>query len=817
MKLRFLALFFLILSCESERKILKNNLSYLPANASVISKINRPDAFASELKNNAFLQKVLPLSLFSKITEKTSFLGLENLKEDALIGIYPLGRNQHDFVLVQEMDSIPLLFEDSREKKIETLRYENQEITKYSLGENTFYSTKVDDKHLFSSSQLLLENSIRTQGKNPVSKSLDKLFKTTDPSKPASFFFNLKNDPLSLTSNRSENTLNLQAFADWISFDLSAGQDELLMNGVAVANDSIPKFVHLFDGTTPLSDKTAAITPQNANAILNFSFNDYDQFLRNQKKYLDLATLKDTGIQNIEEVGIIYLNESKAVALHAIDSEEITSTIEQLKTGSTTYQGSTIWQLQKSNVITEHFQPLVADFDNTYYVVLENTHIFAEKEGVLQTIIANQRSGFTFDKGPIYQTVKKQLGNESSMLFISSSKGINSFVSQFLDKGLAKELEEVSLKDYGFGAQLTNDIDFSHFNLFVTNIKKVPTKNTVAPIYNLELNSDLIIQPQFVKNHRNKKYEIVVQDSDYNLYLISTEGKVLWKKQLGGSIQGKIHQVDLYKNGKLQLAFCTNNEFLILDRNGDEVAPFTISFEGGNLNGLAVFDYENNRNYRFVVTQGRKIYMYNSKGDIVKGFTYTESESPIIAPPKHFKLNQKDYLVFQLENGKLKIRHRAGGERIKVNRTISFSNNEVFLYKNKFSITDNKGVLHQVDAKGKLSATNFNLSRDHGMFATSKTLVLMDDNILNIKGKKVELEFGVYSRPTIFYINDKIYVAVTDQQNQKIYLFDSQGKPIPNFPVYGTSTVDMLDMDNDGKLELVAKDQENSIIVYALN
>ena len=248
--------------------------------------------------------------------------------------------------------------------------------------------------------------------------------------------------------------------------------------------------------------------------------------------------------------------------------------------------------------ITTKEQPLVADFDNTYYVVLENTHIFAEKEGVLQTIIANQRSGFTFDKGPIYQTVKKQLGNESSMLFISSSKGINSFVSQFLDEGLAKELEDVSLKDYGFGAQLTNDIDFSHFNLFVTNIKKVPTKNTVAPIYNLELNSDLIIQPQFVKNHRNKKYEIVVQDSDYNLYLISTEGKVLWKKQLGGSIQGKIHQVDLYKNGKLQLAFCTNNEFLILDRNGDEVAPFTMSFEGGNLNGLAVFDYENNRKKR---------------------------------------------------------------------------------------------------------------------------------------------------------------------------------------------------------------------------
>lgn len=103
------------------------------------------------------------------------------------------------------------------------------------------------------------------------------------------------------------------------------------------------------------------------------------------------------------------------------------------------------------------------------------------------------------------------------------------------------------------------------------------------------------------------------------------------------------------------------------------------------------------------------------------------------------------------------------------------------------------------------------------MFATSKTLALMDDNILNIKGKKVELEYGVYSQPKIFYINDKIYVNVTDLQNQRIYLYDSQAKSIPNFPVYGASMIDLLDMDNDNKLELVAKDQENSIIVYGIN
>ncbi len=93
----------------------------------------------------------------------------------------------------------------------------------------------------------------------------------------------------------------------------------------------------------------------------------------------------------------------------------------------------------------------------------------------------------------------------------------------------------------------------------------------------------------------------------------------------------------------------------------------------------------------------------------------------------------------------------------------------------------------------------------------------MNDNVLSIKGKKLELDFGVYTQPKIFYIYDKIYVGVTDIQNQKVYLFDSQAKPISNFPVFGSSLIDLTDMENDRKLEVVAQDQKNSIIVYQMN
>jgi hypothetical protein len=373
------------------------------------------------------------------------------------------------------------------------------------------------------------------------------------------------------------------------------------------------------------------------------------------------------------------------------------------------------------------------------------------------------------------------------------------------------------LDEYAFASQIVGDSDFAHLNLLVSKVGKKVTSNTVTPLFTLELDTDLAIDPQFVKNHRTNKQEIVVQDRNNVLYLISTEGKVLWTKQLDSRIRGPIQQVDIYKNGRLQLAFCTSNQFMIIDRNGEDVPPFKINFEGGNLNPLAIFDYDGRKDYRFVITQGRKVHMYNNKAKVVGGFTFTEASSPIIAAPKHFRMANRDYLVFQLEDQTLKILHRTGKDRIKVAEKIDFSSNEVFLYKNKFSVTNKKGVLHQIDTNGKLTATNFNLNKDHGMYATSNTLVFMDDNILSIKGKKVELDLGVYSKPKIFYIYDKIYVSVTDIQNQKIYLFDSQAEPIPNFPVFGNSLIDLTDMDNDRKLELVAKDQENSLIVYKMN
>ncbi|WP_136465786.1 ribonuclease HII [Flagellimonas onchidii] len=815
----FLTSFLLVLffSCKKEVKTTDSLLGYLPPNASLIIKINNLTNFKSELKNSSFFDKTKSLPLYSKIYKKVH--PLEHLKTDSncLLGLYTVGKDNHEFVLIIENAANLFNLDNITDKTVETLTYETKSISKYTLEGTETFSMLVDDQLIVSSSMLLIENIARAKKNNPTNPLLEKLYQTATKSKSATLFMNL-DEPSSLLSAQLKNdNSDIISFADWISQDFSTNSNDVSFSGVAVASDSTKNFINLFKGTNPLVHKTHLFAPLSAQAITSYTFDDYQTFAKNQNTYLDRVKAPDTIFNTIEEVGIIFANNQKVALLSSFGTESLSSFLNADKQGSTNYQGSEIIDLKTNNLLVDGFSPLIKDFKSNFYTVLENTFVFAETKESLQNIISNDRNNASFGNSPYYNTAMAQLANESSLLFISKPSGI-----RFLSKGhmasqFSEPLQKIDFDNYTFATQLVADQGFSHLNFLVSKIEKAVAINSVTPLFNLELDTDLVINPQFVKNHRTNKQEIVVQDQNNILYLISTEGKVLWSKQLNSRIQGPIQQVDIYKNGRLQLAFCTSNEFMIVDRNGKDVLPFKKTFEGGNLNPLAVFDYEGNKNYRFVITQGNKVYMYNNQMQIVSGFKYTEAESPILTSPKHFRVSNKDYLVFQLENLKLKILHRTGQERLKVADKIDFSNNGVFLYKNKFSVTNKKGVLHQIDTKGKLTATNFNLSSDHGMYTTSKTLALMDDNILSIKGKKVELDLGVYTKPKIFYINDKIYVGITDLQNQKIYLFDSQAKPIPNFPVFGSSLIDLADIDNDKKLELVAKDQENSIIVYKLN
>ena len=132
---------------------------------------------------------------------------------------------------------------------------------------------------------------------------------------------------------------------------------------------------------------------------------------------------------------------------------------------------------------------------------------------------------------------------------------------------------------------------------------------------------------------------------------------------------------------------------------------------------------------------------------------------------------------------------RRGNIRIKVKERINFSGESIYFYKSLFTTTNTKGDLVQINTKGNVSRQSLGLDQKHDITSSSKTLVTRSDNQLSIKSNTLNLEYGNYSAPQLFYLRDKIYITITDLQAQKVWLFDSQAKPFTNIPVFGSSDI----------------------------
>ena len=236
--------------------------------------------------------------------------------------------------------------------------------------------------------------------------------------------------------------------------------------------------------------------------------------------------------------------------------------------------------------------------------------------------------------------------------------------------------------------------------------------------------------------------DVVVQDQNNVLYLFSNTGTLFWKKQLSSAIIGNISQVDLYMNRRLQMAFQTEDRFMILDRNGKIVAPFDIKISNESPKQFAVFDYDLNRNYRFLLSQGKQIQMFDNRGKKVSGFKLKKLKQPLQNPPKHIRMGTKDFIVLQDIDGQVQILNRQGKERIPLKSNANTSNNPIFEYRNTFATINKEGDLIQIDTKGNITVNDLNLRPGQTVDMTSKSLVSFSENNLLIKGIPVVLPFG---------------------------------------------------------------------------
>jgi len=778
-----------LFSCNEKKSRVNTLTDFIPNNPSVVISAPSIQNLQDELKSNVLVKTFSKTNTYQNLKKDFSFCTDIQSDNTILISYATVGKSLEYLFSINTKNT-----KNNLEVSTETKNYNN--VSYKQLKNKKAYTIIIDSTLIISSSEILLENLIRNQKDNIrySNKSFSKLHETSSDSKITAFI-NSEKKPAFLNSIFPMPFLGK---TDWSSIELN-NENGLLLNGITTSTAVAHSFAtNLLKAKTEESS-ISKIIPLNFTNYTSYNFEELTNFNSPFENFNEL-------IDNCTEAVSFSDGKNSLCAFKLLSSDVSENIFEHA-----TYRNNIIYK-------NSYFK-IPATLCNTqpgYACYLDDFLIFSDSIESLQNCISHYQNKTTLYNQYYFAENTDALLHESHIVNSNKTSVLKNKLATVLGD---ESINKVKLTDFPLVMhQITYEDNYIQFNSVIKKTVKQKAKATISQTASITLPSNVFSTPQWVINHRTKEKELVVQDENNTLYLISNKGTILWEKQLDGKIQGEIKQIDLFKNRKLQLAFTTSNEFLVLDRNGKTVDQFHKKYADKNVLALSVFDYDNNRNYRFLISQGNKLTMYDNTFKVVKGFKFTKTKSNILQTPKHIKIGTKDYIIVSETNGKLHILNRQGKPRTKISTTFSFDGNEIVNYKNTLVFKDLKNTIQSVNiATGKVSKLDILQGNNHNSFNHKSALkVKLEDNNLSIKDNTIELDFGNYTSPRVIYINKKYYVSTTDLDSQKVYLYDSNASLLDKFPVYGQSAIALTNMDKDSKLEFAVKGEANSVLVYKM-
>lgn len=797
-------------SCAKEQDTENELSTYLPQESALIIQTNSLINFLTTVDSTEFFKDNASLLQNSSWDHLKNFVALTS-PEKALVAIVNREKGRSDYLVIS--DSLPEIKIDSlRNHSLETLKFESYEIKKTGTEDFITFTSSIDETYFASSSLQLLQNTLKNEQKELLEdENFKMVMAAADPNKTTLFINNSELDKIfnKLFVNIKIPVLALSA---WTTLDLEIVGENLILNGVASSAANSADLLDIFEGMASQPNEISQITPAQATGFYSFTYQNFEKFYRKLADFRkDSSEVSSNHLLNFsKEAGVIFFETNNVFVLNTTDpvlaAENFPST-EQVSM----YREFPVFINPEPDIFSEKLHPLVTENNLKFYAYLGNFMLFSETIAGIETVISNYQNNTTYSKRADYSEAVENLAGSSSLLFVWVPEKFKSSLAKAASQEDVADIKELDLQNYSFASlQFVQETDFAHVHGFLLAEGETPKTETVSEIGVIKLKSPLGTRP-FVVN-MDKQPEVLVQDEENILYLYSRNGDLQWKKQISGRILGEIHQVDIFKNGNIQIVFATPGEVHMLDRNGNSVKPFPLEFKDPVTQPLSVFDYDNKRDYRLVVTQDQNLLMYDGKGKQVKGFDFGKTGSQIARPPKHIRMGSKDYIVVPELDGSINILSRQGRSRISVKEKVQTVTN---WYENqrKFVSATEDGNLVFINENGKVetlsSSTNGNLE----VTATENLLVSLSENILRINGKEINLDFGLYTPPQIFGSGKNQFVAVTDTQAKRVYIFDSNGHLLPGLPVYGNSVIDLSTGNN---AVFAVQGEDNSVLVYQL-
>ncbi len=742
---------------------------------------------------------------------------------------------------------------------------------------------------MISFSTTVLEDAIRQLISNESLASLssfNKMYATAGKNVDANVFINFQQFPKSLsafvkTDFKSE-VRSFKNFAGWAELDVNLMNDMMLMNGFVSPPDSVSSIASLFLNQNPQRITPDEVLPSSVASFLTISVSDAPKYFAGYKSFLQDQGMLGTYNNTLQSLNNAYgthfpddffeimdreitlaFNESnpentpadiyfllrinsKAQAeeklrsilgrIAAVEAHPISSYASLYRLDADlTY---TIYQLPVHKLTSKIFGNLFSVLDEHYFVVLDNYVVFSGSVQSLKSLIHNYVLNKTLQNDPAYKAFKNSLSPRSNLCFYCNLGKAQSFYSSYLTDAISQSwLKNLpvfqKIQVMGFQLYYSNNMLYSNFVLKYLSDYNADTKT----VWESKLDTLADFKPVFVINHQTGQNEVFVQDLENKIYLINQVGRILWKIQLPEPINSEIFQVDYFRNGKLQLLFSTKHELYLIDRKGNFVEKYPVKLRSQATCGVSVFDYDNNREYRlFIACEDKHVYAYTREGNLLNGWNFGQSESEVTQPVNHFRIGDKDFLVFG-DLYKTYILDRKGNTRINAEAYFPRSANNGYVLNmpgdgNSPAImtTDTAGKVYRIGFDGKFSTSEFPGRFTNRHYFDCKDLngdgkpeyIFLDEDKLTVyKSDQTILftyKFGepVRSRPLLYQFSatDKKLGIVSRGENL-IYLFNNTGELYHGFPLQGNTPFSIGNFgDSLSRFNLIVGSRDNFLYNY---
>ena len=593
----------------------------------------------------------------------------------------------------------------------------------------------------------------------------------------------------------------------WSSFDVELEKDILLLNGVTNRGS----IEYLED--TQYSDATIS----NVEEILPRHITGFYKYHINNSKDLN-SVINSIGrsIQNTyyisdkkwqpTEINIAYTdNNFDKITYLAFSTNNYKTCKEQLTSAnSTDYLNFEIYNTEKPQ--TDWINEISKEWDDFFFILYDKYFVCASSKKEVKLLINNITSQQTIGQNKAIQLMNSKLGDKSHTSFYLTFQNKS---EQWKDVFNSVVSKNIASKDYFFNSLIFLYKNKPYFN---------PTR------WNFFMDNETYYKPQIVINHSTREYEIITQDIENVIYLLNSQGSLIWKKNINHPIIGDIHQIDSYNNNKLQYLFNTSDSIYLIDRKGQHVNPFPLKSEFNMTVPLALFDYDNNENYRILIAMGNKLKMINKRGKHIKGWEFREALSHVNITPSHFQVFDKDYILISEANGTIHLLNRKGQERVKIKDKIHLGHNPISLLKGsnnedcRFITLNKEGQLLYIDLSGNIDTLKIQkLSPEDTYIQDEKCTVILQKNKLTINQSQYTFKVPPQSKPKIIHLDNEDYlIGIHHKTEQLVYLFNHYGEIVQQ-PLFGTTQFNLIKLSQDSIYNLIVGSEEGVIYNYNID